>query len=67
MLFLSHTMQKGRHVLLLTGEHESDFQSRPLSAKIQEPAGISLEFFIRHHPLNTDPFPAGHSMHFESE
>ena len=34
-----------------------DLQSRPLSATIQEPAGISLEFFMRYHPLNEDPFP----------
>ena len=50
-------MQLYRHVLLLTGEHELDLQSRPPSTTIQEPAGISLELFIRCHLLSKDPFP----------
>ena len=50
-------MQLDRHVLLLTGEHELDLQSRPPSTTIQEPAGISLELFIRCLLLNKDPFP----------
>ena len=56
-LSLSHTTQLYRHVLLLTGEHELGLQSRPLSTTIQEPAGISLELFIRCRLLNKDPLP----------